>query len=240
MLQARASNAKSMRLQAPEVLHAPPHMALLSRNERLESAIRPWRRDWREGAGAIGVHLALLAMLLSLPPPQRGGARAAGGGMRAVLVAAPAPAAAAPAPPTPVQPPQPVVQKPAPAKKAAIKAAEPKPVAKTPASATTTAAGSAGKPDARQQAPDPNAEMNGLLSGIRNNWLRPPAMPPSFRCRVKVDYRAGGMVSMVTVLDKCGGQLLDDSIERAIWKTQPLPWNAARGQDGSVILEFTP
>jgi outer membrane biosynthesis protein TonB len=79
-----------------------------------------------------------------------------------------------------------------------------------------------------------------VLNQVRTNWLKPAGSVQSFHCRLRIDYRAGGMISNVVVLDGCGNDPLDDSVERAIWKTQPLPLGPAQNGPGSMVLEFTP
>ncbi len=61
-----------------------------------------------------------------------------------------------------------------------------------------------------------------VLGRVRTNWLRPVGSSLSFHCRLRIDYLAGGFIANVAVLDGCGNNPLDDSVERAIWKTQPL------------------
>ncbi len=79
-----------------------------------------------------------------------------------------------------------------------------------------------------------------VLNRVRTNWLRPIGSSQTFRCRLRIDYQAGGFITNVVVLDGCGNNPLDDSVERAIWKTQPLPLDPAQNGAGSMVLEFTP
>lgn len=79
-----------------------------------------------------------------------------------------------------------------------------------------------------------------LLGRVRENWLRPVSSALSFHCRLRIDYLAGGIISNVVVLDGCGNNPLDDSVERAVWKTQPLPLGPTQSGPGSVVLDFTP
>lgn len=92
----------------------------------------------------------------------------------------------------------------------------------------------------RQQArgDDGEASSVSLLSSVRANWLRPAHARLIFRCRFVIDYGAGGVIVNVTQQQDCGDAELDDSVMRAIWKSQPLPIPAPA--DGRVVLEFTP
>jgi len=78
-----------------------------------------------------------------------------------------------------------------------------------------------------------------LLSSVRANWLRPAHARLIFSCRFIIDYGAGGVIANVTQQQDCGDAELDDSVMRAIWKSQPLPTPAQAG-GGRVVLEFTP
>ena len=75
---------------------------------------------------------------------------------------------------------------------------------------------------------------------LRANWLAPPRAAPVFRCQLRIDYRSGGMISAVHVAQGCGDRSLGDSIERAVWKTQPLPLPPDAPASGSLDLEFSP
>jgi len=79
-----------------------------------------------------------------------------------------------------------------------------------------------------------------LLGRVRENWLRPLSSALNFRCRLRIDYLAGGTISNVVILEGCGNNPLDDSVQRAVWKTQPLPLGPSQSGPGSLILDFTP
>lgn len=133
--------------------------------------------------------------------------------------------------------------------------AKPKPVPVPPRPAHTT---TAPQPKAQAQAPSAQPRPNevptadkkrgdegeslgvSMLSRIRSNWLRPAGSSQSFRCRLRIDYLAGGYIANVVVLEGCGTNPLDDSVERAVWKTQPLPLAPSQNGPGSLVLEFTP
>lgn len=79
-----------------------------------------------------------------------------------------------------------------------------------------------------------------VLGRVRENWLRPARSAASFHCRLRIDYLAGGTISNVVVMEGCGEGTLDDSVQRAIWKTQPLPLGPSQQGAGSLVLDFTP
>jgi TonB family protein len=79
-----------------------------------------------------------------------------------------------------------------------------------------------------------------LLGRVRENWLRPVSSAATFRCRLRIDYLAGGTITNVVILEGCGNNPLDDSVQRAVWKTQPLPLGPSQNGPGSLVLDFTP
>jgi hypothetical protein len=98
---------------------------------------------------------------------------------------------------------------------------------------------------ARNASPSPQVmnedqEIDDVVGRIRDNWLEPPDISRNFRCRLRIDYAAGGMITAVHFLQDCGGLALDDSVKRAIWKTQPLPLMSAKREAGSLEIDFTP
>ena len=89
------------------------------------------------------------------------------------------------------------------------------------------------------QVSDEVEEMEDILGRIHDNWLEPPGST-SFHCRLRIDYAAGGMITAVRYLQGCGSLVLDDSVKRAIWKTQSLPLLRAKEKAGSLEIDFTP
>jgi outer membrane biosynthesis protein TonB len=197
--------------------------------------------------GSLCVHVLLLLLLgefmraSTLPPPRRS--------IQATLISssvqqgAEAVSASAPAQPAPAAPvekpaPKPVV-KTRPLEKPATKAVPATPPA--PAKPNAAQGAQASSPTNKDQAgPDSSEDADGLLQRLRANWLAPPHAAPVFRCRLRIDYRAGGMISAVTVQQGCGDRSLGDSIERAVWKTQPLPLPPGAPASGNIELEFSP
>lgn len=59
---------------------------------------------------------------------------------------------------------------------------------------------------------------------VRRHWQRPNGSPPDFTCVVKVQLLPGGSVVSAKVIKTCGGGIaLDDSLEKAVLKSDPLP-----------------
>ena len=63
-----------------------------------------------------------------------------------------------------------------------------------------------------------------IAAAVRRNWQKPLGSPSTFRCGVKVTLLPNGSVVSVKVVQTCGaGFALDDSIEKAVLKSDPLP-----------------
>jgi TonB family protein len=140
-----------------------------------------------------------------------------------------------PAPVPPVAPTAPRKAQPPKQPPRSAAASQPHPPQATPAPAQTSAA-------TPVQKHGEEGESLGvtLLGRVRENWLRPLSSALSFHCRLRIDYLAGGTISNVVILEGCGNNPLDDSVQRAVWKTQPLPLSPSQSGPGSLILEFTP
>jgi len=177
-------------------------------------------------------HLILLIALLITSPENRRGGRPHAHARALIFTLAPEPRPVAPpAPPAIAKPQQqlhPLTAAPTPVP-AHKQAAPPKPAA---------AAAHAAPP--APQIPDNVQEMEDVLGRIHDNWLEPPGVSKSFQCRIRIDYAAGGMITAVRFLQGCGNPMLDDSVKRAIWKTQPLPLLHAKEAAGSLEIDFTP
>jgi outer membrane biosynthesis protein TonB len=143
------------------------------------------------------------------------------------------------APPAPVKPPeqqQPLVPVPTPIP---MPVPKPKPAAPPklkPKPAASTAPPTPPKP---QISPEVQ-EMDDVVGRIHENWLEPPSAAKSFHCRVHIDYAIGGMITAVNIVQDCGSTVLDDSVRRAVWKTQPLPLLRAKLAAGSIDIDFLP
>ena len=62
-----------------------------------------------------------------------------------------------------------------------------------------------------------------ITDKVRANWLRPPGIARDFVCLVEVAQLPGGQIASVKIIESCGNALLDDSVERAVRKSDPLP-----------------
>lgn len=141
------------------------------------------------------------------------------------------------APPAAAQPDTPAAkrQKPSPAKQ------EPNQAKTRDKSAEASKAIAATSPAPTDKAgADTDEDADSLLTRLRGNWLAPPRAAPIFRCRVQISYRAGGIVTAATVQQGCGDPALADSVERAVWKTQPLPLPPGSPAAGTIDIEFSP
>ena len=75
---------------------------------------------------------------------------------------------------------------------------------------------------------------------IAQNWIKPPGMGDGFECRVKVRQLPDGSVIDVQIVDSCGNQALDDSVIRAVNKSDPLPTGDSRVFEETLIFTFKP
>lgn len=190
--------------------------------------------DWPLAALAVStlLHLLVLLALLLAPPQQRGGRRATPARTPIIFLAAeprPAAPAAPPAPASTREEAQPLVPAAAAARAVPHKLAAP---ARPAPSTAPTVAAAPPLPQAQQ-------EIEDVIGGIQANWLEPPGIRRDFRCRLRIDYLAGGIIAAMRFVSGCGSPVLDDSVRRAVWKTQPLPLRAPAAA-GSLELDFTP
>lgn len=196
------------------------------------------------------LHLALVVVLVTRPPakgvpkPQKQrlvtislDALRESGKPSAQAVAMPAPKEPPKLLPVPVPPQaQAAPKKPAPPKQQPQRSASPpQPPQATPKPAQASTAAPAQKHGEEGESPGLT-----MLGRVRENWLRPAHSAASFHCRLRIDYLAGGAISNVVLMEGCGDGVLDDSVERAIWKTQPLPLGPAQQGPGTLVLDFTP
>ena len=114
--------------------------------------------------------------------------------------------------------------------------AKPKP---SKSSAKSTAA-SAATATPNADTSNDSEELEDVVGRIRDNWLEPPGISKTFRCRLRLDYAIGGRITAVHFLQGCGALALDDSVKRAIWKTQTLSLQSAAREAGSIEIDFTP
>lgn len=75
---------------------------------------------------------------------------------------------------------------------------------------------------------------------VRQNWLRPPGMAENFECRVEVKQLPSGELLDVRIVDSCGNNVLDDSVVRAVEKSDPLPTGDPGVFEDTLIFTFKP
>jgi outer membrane biosynthesis protein TonB len=213
------------------------------------------KRRWLGATASVVLHAVLIALVITqLRTASRGSpapqlprsiqitmARSAPPKPRVIQPPAP------PVPPKPVEPPK--EQKltteptPIPAKPlAAPKKPAPAPTPPAAASATPKPPGTKTTQAPAPVTPPPpvETEEESLIGRIHDNWLEPAHVPRDFRCRVRIDYLPGGRISAVNFVKACVNNDLEESVRRAIWKTQPLPLLHAKTAAGNVEIEFTP
>jgi colicin import membrane protein len=81
-----------------------------------------------------------------------------------------------------------------------------------------------------------------IADKVRRNWQRSPGSPTDFVCQVRVQLLPGGSVVSAKVTKTCGGGVaLDDSVEKAVLKSDPLPLPEDPGDfDRNLNFNFTP
>lgn len=207
---------------------------------------------WWSAAASLVVHALLIGLLVtSFRTPQRGAPASNLPKSIQIVMAPPAP----PAPKVVVPPSLPTPKLPTPPKEMAKLAplptplptpvpakpkTEPKPVAKPQPAPAKPAGASTQTPSPAPPVPPVETPEESLLGRFRDNWLPPARRPRNFSCSIRIDYRAGGRITGVEFLNKCGEYDLEESVRRAIWKSQPLPLIEAKTADGSIEIEFTP
>lgn len=65
-----------------------------------------------------------------------------------------------------------------------------------------------------------------IQSKIRRNWTRPINSIDKFQCALSVQILPGGSVVDVKLTSSCGSPALDESVKRAVLKSDPLPMPA--------------
>lgn len=138
-----------------------------------------------------------------------------------------------PSPPVPPRPPKPTQDQ------ATERAPKPTPTPPHKAAAPQKSAAPSSTNEAKNQVKQPD-ETDEVLGRIHDNWLEPPGINRNFHCRLQIDYAVGGSIVEVRLLEGCGSPMLDDSVKRAVWKTQPLPVASAQKQAGRLEIEFSP
>jgi len=208
---------------------------------------------WWSATSSLLVHALLIGLLItSFRTPQRGALASNLPKSIQIVMAPPSPLPApkvvvppslpTPKPPTPPReiaklvPAPTLLPTPVPAKPKTTPqpATKPQPAPAKPAGASTQT------PTPAPPVPPVETPEESLLGRFRNNWLPPARRPRNFSCMIRIDYRAGGRIIGVEFLNKCGEYDLEESVRKAIWKSQPLPLIEAKTADGSIEIEFTP
>ena len=86
-----------------------------------------------------------------------------------------------------------------------------------------------------------NAWVAEIKSKLASNWLRPQGVSDTIICTVRVELADNGHVLSVQVIGSSGNSLFDDSVRRAVLKSDPLPLpvDPTAFQSG-LKLHFTP
>ena len=86
-----------------------------------------------------------------------------------------------------------------------------------------------------------NAWVAAIRSKLASNWLRPQGISDTIICTVRVELAGNGHVLSVQVIKSSGNSLFDDSVRRAVLKSDPLPLpvDPTAFQSG-LKLHFTP
>lgn len=128
--------------------------------------------------------------------------------------------------PTPTRRPQPTPKPTA----VVRKAVEAKPQAVAPKQAAETQ-----RAQAAAQAGDDSDNEHGVFARIRDRWLLPPRLPAKLRCSVRIEYRPDGRIVRAVIAESSGNNLFDDSVIRAIYKSDPLPVTVMN-TDGAGVM----
>ncbi len=76
---------------------------------------------------------------------------------------------------------------------------------------------------AAQQASDRALWVQLIQDAVQRNWVRPQGLETNFTCVVEVEQLPGGQIISVRIVESCGSPLLDNSVESAVRKSDPLP-----------------
>ncbi|MCY4667370.1 MAG: cell envelope integrity protein TolA, partial [Rhodococcus sp.] len=62
-----------------------------------------------------------------------------------------------------------------------------------------------------------------IQATVERNWIRPPGAPEQLECIVRVSQAPSGDVVTVQIVESSGNRAFDSSVEKAVWKSSPLP-----------------
>lgn len=192
-------------------------------------------RRWAAG-GSLLLHALLIVLAVTtLRSVQRGTPATNLPKSIQIVLAPPAPPAPAvvvpPEPPKELPTPEPT---PVPAKPKVVPKPVDKPLPAKPAGSTKQ------EPTKAPAVIPEEAPEESLIGRLHENWLEPARMQRNFQCLIRIDYLVGGRISAVTFVKSCGSYELDESVKKAIYKSQPLPLVAAKTTAGTIEVEFTP
>ena len=74
-----------------------------------------------------------------------------------------------------------------------------------------------------QRASALNAWTSAIARAIRSNYVRPPSSLEDFQCPVGVVISPSGTVISARIVKSCGSGPVDESVLRAVYKSDPLP-----------------
>ena len=68
-----------------------------------------------------------------------------------------------------------------------------------------------------------NQYVSAIKDRVERNWIQPPGSRSGLSCVVKVRLIPGGDVASVQIVQSSGDGAFDDSVEKAVYRAQPLP-----------------
>lgn len=96
--------------------------------------------------------------------------------------------------------------------------------------------------DAERMATEREQFLYAIKQKIENNWLRPTTVNEGLSCQLRVRLMPGGGVASVTVTRGSGNGAFDRSVEKAVYKADPLPVPKGAGFEAfrDLSLNFNP
>lgn len=92
----------------------------------------------------------------------------------------------------------------------------------------------------REQSEARRRYVAAIKAHVEANWLRPPGAA-DIRCEVRVKQLPGGQIVDFKLLESCGNEAVDRSVENAILKSDPLPRPPDRSVfEAELIFTFEP
>lgn len=80
-----------------------------------------------------------------------------------------------------------------------------------------------------------------ITQRIEQNWRRPPEISGKIRCTVEIKQLPGGQIVNRRLTKSCGNALLDESVLRAVDKSEPLPVPTDSAIfDRELVVNFAP